>query len=109
MPLILGITHTFDLPSSKKYPFHLIYLILGMPYILYHGTLFGETFVGRNFRHQKKNLLLLPDEKFRPIKVKVSLNEVQMRLRGKQVLETNFIILLGKTFWAKFSSGETIR
>ena len=33
----------------------------------------GKLFVGRYFRHQKKHLSLLPNEKFRPIKVKVSL------------------------------------
>ena len=33
-------------------------------------------FVGRNFRHETKNSSLSPDEKFRPIKVNVSLVEV---------------------------------
>ena len=55
-------------------------------------TLSGEIFVGRNyssgeiFRHQTKNSSLSPDEKFRPVKVKVSLVEVQMNLRGKKVI-----------------------
>ena len=48
--------------------------------------LIGRNFVGRNLRHQTKNLSHSPDEKFRPIKVKLSLNEVQMNLRGKQVI-----------------------
>ena len=39
-------------------------------------TLLGET----------KNSSLSPDEKFRPIRVKVSLNEVQVNLQGKQVI-----------------------
>ena len=38
----------------------------------------AKLFVGRNFRHQTKNLSLSPDEKFRPIKVKVSLVEMQI-------------------------------
>ena len=45
-----------------------------------------KLFVGRNFRHQTKNSSLSIDEKFRPIKVKVSLNEVQVNLREKQVI-----------------------
>ena len=49
-------------------------------------TLSGESFVGRNFRHLTKNSSLSPDEKFRPIKVKVSLVEVQMNLRWKKVI-----------------------
>ena len=41
----------------------------------------GRNFVGRNFRHLSKNSSLSPDEKFRPIKAKVSQNEVQVNLR----------------------------
>ena len=41
---------------------------------------------GETIRHQTKNSSLSPDEKFRPIKVKVSLVGVQMNLRGKKVI-----------------------
>ena len=53
--------------------------------ILFPTYLIGRNFVGRNFRHQTKNSSLSPYEKFGPTKVKVSLNEVQVNLRGKQV------------------------
>ena len=46
----------------------------------------AKLFVGRNFRHQTENSSLSPDEKFRPIKTEVPLNEVQVNLRGKQVI-----------------------
>ena len=42
----------------------------------------AKLFVGRSFRHQMKNSSLSPDGKFRPIKVKVSLVEVQVNIRG---------------------------
>ena len=48
--------------------------------------LIGRNFVGQNFRHQMKNSSLMPDEKFHPIKVKVTINEAQMNLPGKQVI-----------------------
>ena len=48
--------------------------------------LIGRNFVGRNFRHQTKISSLSPDEKFGPIKVKVSLSEVYVNLRGKQAI-----------------------
>ena len=49
-------------------------------------TLSGKIFFGRNFRHQTKSSSLSPYEKFRPRKVKVSLVEVQVNLRGKQAI-----------------------
>ena len=39
--------------------------------------------VGRNIRLQTKNSFLSPDKKLRPIKVKVSLLEVQKNLAGQ--------------------------
>ena len=49
-------------------------------------TLSGEIFGGQNFRHQTKKSSLSPREKSRPIKVKVSLVEAQVKLRGKKVI-----------------------
>ena len=49
-------------------------------------TLSGETIRRAKFSSLKENSSLSPDEKFRPIKVKVSLVEVQMNLRGKEVV-----------------------
>ena len=69
-----------------------------------------RNFVGRNFRHFSKNLSLSPNEKFRPIKLKVSLVEVQVNIRGKQVIQTNYDYLVGRNLVgrnfrrAKFSS-----
>ena len=68
-------------------------------------TLSGEIFVGRNFRYQTKNSSLSPDEKFRPIKVNVSIVKAQVSPRGKQVNWTK----LGLSCWAKFLSGKIIR
>ena len=48
--------------------------------------LIRRNFVGRNFRHQRKNSSLSPDKKFRTIKIKVSLNELQVNLRRKHVI-----------------------
>ena len=57
-----------------------------LPIIITPQDLIGRNFVGGNFRRAKlfvgQNSSLLPDEKFRPIKVKVSLVEVQVNLRG---------------------------
>ena len=53
-------------------------------------TLSGETFVGRNyllgeiFVNKRKIRHFRPTKNFVQIKVKVSLNEVQVNLRGKQ-------------------------
>ena len=47
-------------------------------------TFSGEIFVGRNLRHYTKNSSFSAD--VRPIKVKVSLDDVQMKLRGKKVI-----------------------
>ena len=49
-------------------------------------TLSGEIFVGRNLRYQTKTFSLSPDEKFHPIKLKVSVVEVQLKLKEKQVI-----------------------
>ena len=65
----------------------------------YQAKLFAKLFVGQNFRHQTRNLLLSPDEKFRPIKVKVSLIEVQMNLRGRVTSHSDKIMMI-------ISSGE---
>ena len=40
----------------------------------------------------------MPDEKFRPIKVKESLVEVQIKLGVKKVIWTNFDYLIGRNF-----------
>ena len=50
------------------------------------AKLSGKLFFRRNSRRQTKNSSLSPEEKFRLIEVKVSLIEVQMNLRGKQVI-----------------------
>ena len=42
----------------------------------------AKLFIGRNFGHQTKNSSLSPDEKFPPIKVKVTFVGVQVSLRG---------------------------
>ena len=54
-----------------------------------------KIFVWRNFRHQAINSSPLLDEKFHPIKVKVSLVEVQVE--GKKSFRQIVIILLGET------------
>ena len=46
----------------------------------------AKLFIGRNFGHQTKNSSLSPDEKFPPIKVKVTFVGVQVSLRGQQVI-----------------------
>ena len=46
----------------------------------------AKLFVGRNFRHQTKNLSPSTDWKFCPTKVKVSLVELQVNLKGKQFI-----------------------
>ena len=50
----------------------------------------GETIRRAKFSSLKKNSSLSPDKKFRPIRIKVSLIEVHMNLRGKKVIKTNF-------------------
>ena len=52
-------------------------------------TLSGEILSGEIF-HCSKNLSLSPEEKFHPIKMKVSFVEVQMNLGGKKVIWKNF-------------------
>ena len=42
----------------------------------------AKLFLGRNVRHQTKNLSLSPDKKSPPIKVKGNLVKVQVSLRG---------------------------
>ena len=71
----------FYISNANRWPY-----CLEIHITLSGETLSGETFVGRNFRHQTKNSSLSPDKKFRSIKVKVSLNEVQVNLRGKEVI-----------------------
>ena len=67
------------------------------------GTLTGDTlsgviFVGRNLRYQTKTLSLSPDEEFHPIKLRVSLVEVKVKLREKQVIKTKFDYHVGRNF-----------
>ena len=50
------------------------------------AKLSGKLFFRRNSRRQTKNSSLSPEEKFRPRKVKVSLVEVQVNLKGKQAI-----------------------
>ena len=60
--------------------------------------------------HPTKNSSLSHDEKFRPLKAKVSLIEVQVNLTEKQVIYTNYNYPVGQNFVgqnfrrAKFSS-----
>ena len=58
----------------------------------------AKLFVGRNVRHQTKNSSLSPGETFCQIKVKLFLVEVQVNLRGYQVIETNYDFLVGRNF-----------
>ena len=66
------------------------------------GYLIGRNFVGRNYSSGE---ILSPNEKFVtfarriicPIKVKVCLVELQVNLRGVQVIQTIVIISLGET------------
>ena len=61
-----------------------LHYLLRKPTTLLGKNCRTKQFVGRNFRHQTKNSPHSPDKKFRPIKVKVSLEKVQVNLRGKQ-------------------------
>ena len=44
-----------------------------------------KLFVGRNIRHQTKNLSLSSDDKFRVL-IQLALIEVQINIEGKQVI-----------------------
>ena len=60
-------------------------------------TLSGETLSGEIFVNESDRVYVWC-EKFRPIKVKVSLIKVQMNLRGKQVIYTKSNYLVGRNF-----------
>ena len=65
-------------------------------------TLLGETLSRETIRWAKfsspnEKYVPFAGRKFRPIKVKVSLVEVQVNLRGVQVIQTIVIISLGET------------
>ena len=66
--------------------------VIGDAYLPYRAKLCraklssGETIRRAKFSSLKENSSLSPDKKFRPKNVKVSLNIVQVNLRGKQVI-----------------------
>ena len=65
----------------------------------------AKLIAGRNFRHKTKNSTFLPEEKCRPLEFKVSLVKVKVNLREKQVIQINYVYLVGRNFLrAKFSS-----
>ena len=60
---------------------------IGITHKVIYKAFLGDTLSGRaKLSSPSVNPPLSPDEKFLPIKVKVSLNDVQVYLRGKQVM-----------------------